>query len=88
MLTKEKRAEIIKTYGKDAKDTGKTQVQIAQFTQRIKHLTEHLKQNKKDTVTHRALTLMVGKRRSLLDYLKNKDLEGYRKLIKELELRK
>lgn len=84
----EQKNEIFAKYGKGAQDTGSTEGQVALFTARIKHLTEHLKQNKKDYVTQRSLLKMVGKRRSLLDYLKNKDIEGYRKLIADLGLRK
>lgn len=87
-VTIEKKNEIFTKYGKDAKDTGSTQGQIALFTSRIAHLTDHLKTNKKDFVTQRSLLKMVGKRRSLLNYLKAKDIETYRKLIAELGLRK
>ena len=75
-------------YGKDAKNTGAAESQIALFTFRINHLTEHLKKNRKDFGTERALTLLVGKRRSMLDYLKAKDIERYRAIIKELGIRK
>ena len=84
---KEKEA-IFKKHGKNAKDTGTSEGQIALFTYRISHLTEHLKKNRKDYGTQRALQLLVGKRRSLLDYLKAKDIEKYRALIKELGLRR
>jgi len=77
-----------KEYGKSEFDTGSTEAQVALFTMKIQHLTEHLKRNKKDLVTERSLVLMVGKRRSLLDYLKNKDIERYRIIIKKLKLRK
>ncbi|MCG6186005.1 MULTISPECIES: 30S ribosomal protein S15 [Maribellus] len=87
-LTSEKKTELFTKYGKNEKDTGSTEGQIALFTFRINHLTEHLKQNKKDHSTRRALIKLVGKRRSLLDYLKSKDIERYRSLIKELNLRK
>lgn len=87
-LTPEKKAEIFAQYGKDAKNTGSVQSQVALFTYRIQHLTEHLKTNKKDFGTERALTRLVGKRRRLLDYLKDKDIEAYRALIKELGIRK
>ena len=75
-------------YGKDAKNTGSPEGQIALFSYRIAHLTEHLKQNRKDYGTQRALQLLVGKRRSLLDYLKAKDIERYRAIVKELGLRR
>lgn len=87
-LTTEKKQEIFGQYGKNEKDTGSAEGQIALFTFRINHLTEHLKQNKKDHSTRRALIKLVGKRRSLLDYLKSKDIERYRSVIKELNLRK
>ncbi len=87
-LTPEKKAEIFAQYGKDAKNTGSVQSQVALFTYRIQHLTEHLKTNQKDFGTERALTRLVGKRRRLLDYLKDKDIEAYRALIKELGIRK
>ena len=87
-LTTEKKREFFETYGQNAKDTGSAEGQIAMFTYRINHLTEHLKSNKKDFGTQRALLMMVGKRRSLLDYLKEKDIERYRAIIKALNLRK
>ena len=87
-LTKEKKAEIFSKYGNSAQDTGSTEGQIALFTHRINHLTEHLKKNRKDFNTERSLVKLVGKRRSLLDYLKGKDIEKYRSLIKELNIRK
>ncbi|PLX14078.1 MAG: 30S ribosomal protein S15 [Marinilabiliales bacterium] len=87
-LTAETKKEIFKTHGKSETNTGSTEAQIALFTFRIKHLTEHLKSNKKDFSTQRALLKLVGKRRRLLDYLKDKDIEGYRALLKELKLRK
>ena len=87
-LTKEKKAEIFAKHGKSAEDTGSTEGQIALFTHRINHLTEHLKKNRKDFNTERSLVKLVGKRRSLLDYLKAKDIEKYRSLIKELKIRK
>ena len=87
-LTPEKKAEIFAQYGKDAKNTGSVESQVALFTFRIKHLTEHMKENKKDVGTQRALTVLVGKRRSMLDYLKARDIERYRALIKELGIRK
>jgi small subunit ribosomal protein S15 len=87
-LTAEKKAELFAKYGKDAKNTGAAESQIALFTFRINHLTEHLKLNRKDFGTERALTTLVGKRRRLLDYLKAKDIERYRAIIKELGIRK
>jgi len=87
-LTTEKKSELFAQHGKSATDTGSAEGQIALFTFRINHLTEHLKQNKKDNSTRRALIKLVGKRRSLLDYLIKKDIERYRSIIKELNLRK
>ena len=87
-LTSEKKAELFAKFGKSAQDTGSTEGQIALFTFRINHLTEHLKLNRKDFGTERALTNLVGKRRRLRDYLKAKDIEKYRTLIKELGIRK
>lgn len=87
-LTAEKKTEFFKKYGKSESDTGSAEGQIALFTFRINHLTEHLKANKKDYSTQRALLRLVGKRRSLLDYLKEKDIERYRSLIKDLGIRK
>ena len=87
-LTKEKKAEIFKKHGGSETNTGSTEGQIALFTHRINHLTKHLKGNQKDFNTERSLVKLVGKRRSLLDYLKKKDIEKYRSLIKELNIRK
>ena len=87
-LSKEKKAEIFKQYGGAEKNTGSTEGQIALFTYRINYLTEHLKKNHKDFNTERSLVKLVGKRRSLLDYLKNNNIEKYRSLIKELGIRK
>ncbi|MDG0973090.1 MAG: 30S ribosomal protein S15 [Crocinitomicaceae bacterium] len=87
-LSTEKKEEIFKKHGKSEKDTGSSEGQIALFTYRISHLTEHLKKNRKDYGTQRALQLLVGKRRSLLDYLKKKDIERYRAIVKELGLRR
>ncbi len=80
--------EIFKKHGGSDTNTGSTEGQVALFTYRISHLTEHLKKNRKDYGTQRALQLLVGKRRSLLDYLKNKDIEKYRALVKDLGLRR
>lgn len=87
-LTSEKKHEIFKKHGKAATDTGSAEGQIALFSHRIDHLTGHLKENRKDFNTQQALIKLVGKRRSLLNYLKNKDIERYRSIIKELNLRK
>ena len=87
-LSTEKKQEIFKKHGKSEKDTGSAEGQIALFSYRVSHLTEHLKKNRKDYGTQRALQLLVGKRRSLLDYLKNKDIERYRAIVKELGLRR
>ncbi|MCF8225645.1 MAG: 30S ribosomal protein S15 [Bacteroidales bacterium] len=87
-LTAEKKQEIFKKYGKSDTDTGSAEGQIALFTYRINHLTDHLKLNKKDHSTQRALLRLVGKRRSLLDYLKERNIERYRTLIKDLKIRK
>lgn len=87
-LSAEKKKEIFKKYGKSEKDTGISESQIALFTYRINHLTEHLKNSKKDFSTQRALLRMVGKRRRLLDYLRERDIERYRSILKELNLRK
>ncbi len=88
MISKEKKAEIIKAYGRTPEDTGSPEVQIALLTERIIELNEHLKVNKKDHHSRRGLLKMVGQRRNLLAYLKKKDLEAYRTLIERLGLRK
>ena len=80
--------EIIAEYGRHEGDTGSPEVQIALLTERINHLNEHLKLNKKDHHSNRGLLLMVGKRRGLLEYLKKTDIERYRELIAKLNLRK
>ncbi len=87
-LTADTKKELFKTYGKSEFDTGSSEGQIALFTYRIKHLTEHLKNNKKDKSTERSLVLLVGKRRKLLDYLKKTEIDRYRAIIKKLGLRK
>lgn len=87
-LDQAKKQEIFGQYGKSNTDTGSPEAQIALFSYRISHLTEHLKLNRKDYSTERALTMLVGKRRSLLDYLKSRDIERYRNIVKELGLRK
>ncbi|MFO7873326.1 MAG: 30S ribosomal protein S15 [Bacteroidales bacterium] len=87
-LNPEKKKSIFQEFGGSETDTGSPESQIALFTHRIKHLTEHLKQNKKDNNTRRSLVLLVGKRRKLLKYLQNNDIERYRAIIKELGIRK
>ena len=87
-LTSEKKQELFKKFGKSAEDTGSAEGQIALFSYRIAHLTEHLKNNKKDYSTQRALVILVGKRRRLLNYLKEVDIDRYRAIIKSLKLRK
>lgn len=87
-LTAEKKKEIFKKHGKSENDTGTSEAQIALFTYRITHLTEHLKNNRKDFNTQRSLVKLVGKRRDLLDYLMKVDIERYRNIVKELGLRK
>jgi len=87
-LSKENKKEIFKKHGKSESDTGSAEGQIALFTARINHLTEHLKNNRKDFNTERSLVMMVGKRKSLLNYLKNKNINRYREIIKKLNLRK
>lgn len=87
-LTTDIKKDFFKTYGKSDADTGSAEGQIALFTFRIKHLTEHVKANKHDNVTRRSLVRLVGKRRRLLDYLKKNDIERYRTIIKELGIRK
>jgi small subunit ribosomal protein S15 len=80
--------EIFKKHGSNEKDTGSVYSQVALFTSRIKHLTDHLKKNHKDYGTQKSLQIMVGKRRKLLDYLMNKDIVKYRELVKDLGLRR
>jgi len=87
-LTTETKKEIFKKHGKSEKDTGSPEGQIALFTHRITHLTEHLKTNRKDYNTERSLVKLVGKRRNILDYLIKTDIVRYREIIKELNLRK
>lgn len=87
-LSKERTAEIVKKFGKDEKDTGSVEVQVALLTAQINDLTAHLKANKKDASGRRGLFVLVGKRRGLLDYLKREDYEGYVKLLSELKIRK
>ena len=87
-ISKERKAELIKQFGKTEKDTGATEVQIAILTEEINNLTEHLKQHIHDFHSKRGLQMMVGKRRSLLDYLKKTDVVSYRNTIEALGLRK
>lgn len=88
MITKERKAELVATHGTDGNDTGSSEVQVALLTERINHLTEHFKTHKKDFAGRRGLLRLVGKRRNLLNYLKNQDLERYRAVIAKLGLRK
>jgi len=87
-LSTEKKKEIFAKHGKGETDTGSAEGQIALFTHRINHLTEHLKSNRKDYNTERSLVKLVGKRRRLLDYLKKIEIDRYRSIIKELGIRK
>ncbi|NLW32417.1 MAG: 30S ribosomal protein S15 [Fibrobacter sp.] len=87
-LTKERKQELTKDYGENEKDTGNSCVQVAMLTERISQLTSHLKNNPKDHHTRHGLLKMVGQRRSLLDYIADKDIEKYRSLIKKLGIRK
>ena len=87
-LDQEKKKEIFGQYGKSNSDTGSVESQVALFSYRISHLTEHLKKHHKDHSTQRSLTKLVGKRRALLDYLYDRDVERYRALIKSLGLRR
>lgn len=87
-ITQEEIKSIATKHGGAETNTGKAEVQIALFTERVAHLTEHLRSNKKDHHTRRALINIVGKRRRLLDYLKHKEINRYREIIKELNIRK
>ncbi len=87
-LTNESKQSIFSKYGKGEHDSGSTAAQVALFTERIKHLTQHLKSHKHDFSTQRALQKLVGKRKRLLRYYKNKDIEAYRKLIADLGIRR
>jgi small subunit ribosomal protein S15 len=87
-LSPEKKQEFFAKYGKNAQDTGSAEGQIAMFSFRIAHLTEHLKLNRKDVNTQRSLITLVGKRRRLLDYLMRKEIERYRAIVKDLDLRR
>lgn len=88
MITKEEKQELVDKYGKDGQDTGAPEVQIAIFSKRINELTEHLQQHPKDHSTRRGLLKLVGKRRRLLNYLIDSDIERYRSIIRELGIRK
>jgi len=87
-LTVEKKNEVVKKFGSSKNDTGKTEVQIALLSERIKYLTDHFKEHSKDNHSRRGLLKIVGQRRRLLDYLSKKDIERYRSLIKELGIRR
>ena len=87
-LNKEVKTKIIKDFARDEKDTGSPEVQIAILTNEINALTEHLKNNKQDKASKRGLLMKVGKRKSLLTYLRNNDVKSYREVIKKLNLRK
>ena len=86
-ISKERTAELIAEYGKNAQDSGSAEVQVAILTERIRNLTEHLKEHPKDHHTRRGLPMLVGKRRRLLVYIKNRDILEYRELIKKLGIR-
>lgn len=86
-ISKERKAELIKEYGKNEQDSGSAAVQAAILTDRIRELTEHMKSHKKDFHTRRGLLMLVGKRRRLLSYIKKNDIENYRNLIKSLGIR-
>lgn len=87
-LTQEEKGKLFAKHGKDKNDTGSTEGQIALFTERIAHISKHLKSNQHDYNSERSLVALVGKRRRLLDYLKKKDILRYRAIVKELGLRK
>ena len=86
-VTKDRKAELIKQYGKDEKDSGSAQVQVALLTERIRQLTDHMKSHQKDFHTRRGLLMLVGKRRRLLSYIKSNDIGEYRTLIASLGIR-
>jgi small subunit ribosomal protein S15 len=88
MVTTETKANLVEKFGKNGKDTGSAEVQVAILTERIKTLTPHLASNKQDVHSKVGLMKIIGKRRRLLKYIKNKDEAGYQKLIKELGIRK
>ena len=87
-MTKERKQELINTYKREENDTGSPEVQIALLTERISELTEHLKSHKNDNHSRRGLLKMIGKRRNLLNYLAEKDINRYREIVKKLNLRK
>lgn len=87
-LTKERKQELVDRFGDSGTDTGKTEVQIAMLTDRINHLTDHLRTHRKDHHSRRGLLMLVGRRRRFLNYLQSTDLERYRALVRELGLRK
>ena len=87
-LTKQKKEELIKTYGANEKDTGATEVQVALLTSRVNELTEHFKRHPKDNNSRRGLLKLVGQRRRLLAYLRKRNLTKYREIIEKLDLRK
>ena len=86
-ISKERTAELIAEYGKGANDSGSPEVQVAILTERIRNLTEHLKVHKKDNHTRRGLMMLIGKRRGLLKYIKSRDINEYRALVKKLGIR-
>ena len=86
-ISKERTAELIKEFGKDEHDSGSPEVQVAILSERIRNLTEHLKTHKKDNHTRRGLMMLIGKRRGMLKYIKERDIYGYRALIKKLGIR-
>nr|WP_174249826.1 30S ribosomal protein S15 [Cryptobacterium curtum] len=86
-ISKERTAELMREYGKNEHDSGSAEVQVAILTERIRNLTEHLKTHKKDNHSRRGLMMLIGKRRGLLRYIKNRDIEHYRDLIKRLGIR-
>ena len=88
MITKEEKQTLVETHGQNGQDTGTAEVQIAIFSTRIKNLTEHLKAHPQDHSTRRGLLKLVGKRRRLLNYLMDRDIERYRSIIRELGIRK
>jgi small subunit ribosomal protein S15 len=87
-ITADKKAELIAKFGDNENDSGKSEVQIAILTERIRNLTEHFKQHKKDHNSNRGLLMLVGQRRKLLNYLTGKDIDRYRKIVKDLDLRR
>ena len=88
MISTEEKRDLVREYGEDENDTGASEVQIAIFTRRIEHLTEHLDEHPNDESTRRGLLKLVGKRRRLLNYLMDRDIERYRTIIDQLGLRK